>query len=130
MEGQRYSPYGHIAQTATAHVNTNDNEKYILEKHNSFTDSACNHTNQTDRSLTVMIPRAKYHVSVLPQTNLFHQHVLMERNKNQYEQKRIQQKQHNKTDITTSMAQNQDNNCSLMVGKILNNMSFGFVKII
>lgn len=36
---------------------------------------------QTDRSLTVMIPRAKYHPTVLPSTQLLHHQLTMERSK-------------------------------------------------
>ncbi|XP_036234189.2 mucin-4 [Bactrocera oleae] len=114
VEGQRYPPYGHIAQTATTNVNVKDSEKYVLNKHNSFKDSACKPTDQTDQPLTVMIPRAKYHASVSPQTELFHQHVIMEHTKNHHEQQRIPQKQHNKSDIATSMTLRRDNNCNIV----------------
>lgn len=122
VEGQRYPPYGHIAQTATTNVNVKDSEKYVLNKHNSFKDSACKPTDQTDQPLTVMIPRAKYHASVSPQTELFHQHVIMEHTKNHHEQQRIPQKQHNKSDIATSMTLRRDNNCNIVVSRIQNTM--------
>lgn len=37
---------------------------------------------QSDRSLTVMIPRAKYHSTVLPQTQLMHHQLTLERTYN------------------------------------------------
>ncbi|XP_054091406.1 uncharacterized protein LOC128923063 [Zeugodacus cucurbitae] len=94
--------------------NTNNNEKYMLNKRNSFTDSSYKHPDQTDRSLTVMIPRAKYHASVLPQTELFHQHVVMERTKKQFEQQRTQRKEQLKSDITTPIILRQDSNSNSM----------------
>ncbi|XP_049315935.1 uncharacterized protein LOC105226767 isoform X2 [Bactrocera dorsalis] len=109
VEGQRYSPYGHVAKPETANVNATYSEEYTLNKHNSFTDSTYKPTSHTDQSLTVMIPRAKYHSTVLAQTGLFHQHLIMEHTKNQHEQRRIQQKRYNKSDVTTLMTLRRDN---------------------
>ncbi|XP_050339539.1 uncharacterized protein LOC126765907 [Bactrocera neohumeralis] len=110
VEGQRYSPYGHVAKPETANVNATYNEDYTLNKHNSFTDSTYKPASHTDQPLTVMIPRAKYHSSALAQTGLFHQHLIMEHTKNQHEQRRIQQKRYNKSNLTTLMTLRRDNN--------------------
>ncbi|XP_018791062.1 PREDICTED: uncharacterized protein LOC108970245 isoform X2 [Bactrocera latifrons] len=110
VERQRYSPYGHVAKPETVNVNATYNEEDTLNKHNCFTDSTYKSTRHADQPLTVMIPRAKYHSSVLVQTGLLHQHLIMEHTKKQDEQRRVQQKRYNKSDGTTLMTLRRDNN--------------------
>lgn len=58
-------------------------EKYKQQEQHKFLGNGIefegHYCEQSDRSLTVMIPRAKYHSSVLSQTQLMHHQLTMER---------------------------------------------------
>ncbi|XP_020714213.1 uncharacterized protein LOC105664826 [Ceratitis capitata] len=90
-------------------VDTTGTEKHSLIVQNSFTHLERSYPEQGDQSLTVMIPRAKYHASVLPQMQLFHQQVANERSK-----KKRDYPHYNKSDDTTLMSIRQDNICNIM----------------
>ncbi|XP_017489377.1 PREDICTED: uncharacterized protein LOC108377602 isoform X2 [Rhagoletis zephyria] len=117
-EEQRHSTYDRLPLTECFTTNTNGSGKYLMKTHNLFTDLERNYPDQSDRSLTVMIPRAKYHASVLPQPQLFHQQVNMEQSKKPHEQlQRMKQKQVqiNKSDNTASMTTMQEDICGVLV---------------
>ncbi|XP_053968782.1 uncharacterized protein LOC128870211 [Anastrepha ludens] len=113
-EQPRYITYERLSLDEATNRTTNESEKFVVNTKNSFTDLKRDCPDQSDRSLTVMIPRAKYHAAVLPQTQLFHQQVILDQSKE--DRQRIQQKQHqiNKSKNTASTTITQDKISSVL----------------